>query len=46
MADEPDSLVLAWMRRFDKIEERLAEMIDRIGQIEGSVASVSHQVPG
>ena len=48
MADEPDNLVLAWMRRLDgrldKIDERLAEVIERIGQIEGTVASVSRRV--
>jgi len=48
MADEPDSLVRAWMRRLDgrldKIDERLAEVIERMNQIEGTVASVSRRV--
>src|SRR5690242_6559 len=48
MPDAPDSLVLVWMRRLDGplnwIDDRLTEMIRRIGQIDGTVASVSRRV--
>lgn len=45
MADEPDSIVLRYLRamdaKLDRIGEEVREMKRRVGHVEGAVASLS-----
>jgi tetrahydromethanopterin S-methyltransferase subunit G len=48
MSDEPDSLVLRYLRRIDermdRVETRLSELVGRVGLLEQGYASVSRRL--
>ena len=48
MSDEPDSLVLRYLRRIDermdRVERRLSELVGRTGLLEQGYASVSRRL--
>jgi tetrahydromethanopterin S-methyltransferase subunit G len=48
MSDEPDSLVLRYLRRIDermdRVETRLSELVGRTGLLEQGYASVSRRL--
>lgn len=48
MSDQPDNLVLVFLRRLDskldKLAEDMTEVKQRLGQLEGQYASISRRV--